>query len=67
MNLKQRGAAGLLTRYRAARADWYFYRLAARHIKYARRYGTPGAPKTWHGGAPTGPLLWAVVDSRRAG
>jgi hypothetical protein len=33
----ERAAAGLVTRRRAGRFDWYVTRHAARHIHYARR------------------------------
>ena len=38
VSLKARAAAGLVTRHRAGRRDWYLARHAARHIRDARRY-----------------------------
>ncbi len=38
MSLKQRAAAGLVTRCRAGRCDWYAARHAARYIRDARLY-----------------------------
>jgi hypothetical protein len=42
MTLKARAAAGLVTRRRAARRDWYLTRFAARRIRDARRYRAAG-------------------------
>ena len=38
MSLKELAAAGLVTRRRAARCDWYATRRAARYIHEARPY-----------------------------
>ena len=38
MSLKQRAAAGLVTRCRAGRRDWYLTRHAARYLRKARAY-----------------------------
>jgi hypothetical protein len=37
VSLAERAAAGLVTRCRAGRFDWYVTRHAARYIHYARR------------------------------
>jgi hypothetical protein len=42
MSLKERAAAGLVTRYRAGRCHWYVTRHAARHIRDARPYPAGG-------------------------
>jgi hypothetical protein len=38
MSLKERAAAGLLTRHDAGRFDWYLTRHAARNIRHTRAY-----------------------------
>ena len=38
MSLQELAAAGLVTRRRAARCDWYATRRAARYIREARTY-----------------------------
>jgi hypothetical protein len=38
MSLTERAGAGLVTRCRAGRCDWYLARHAARYIRDARRY-----------------------------